>query len=164
MGNLRPDSYFILLSCTLLVVDFLFSSFYIVISGNTASVLETYAMSLLFLGVVNISVGLLLFKNIRKQEAGITSQAELSAQIKKLPVRNAAWVFVLMLVYTLCSFSIGNFVLETAAPTEDLFPTLYAAALWFAQAYAPAPAADASVASLRRVLLNSVFRSDEPIF
>jgi len=136
MGNLRPGSYFILLSCTLVVVDIIFSSFYIVISGNAASVLETYALSVLFLGVVNISVGLLLFKNIRKQEAGITSQAELSAQIRKLPVKNAAWVFVLMLGYTLCSFSIGNFVLETASPTADMFPTLYVAALWFALLYA----------------------------
>jgi len=137
MEKLRPSSYFILLSCTLLIVDIIFSTFYILISGNDSSVLETFALSVFFLGIVNISVGLWLFKNIRKQEAGIvSSQAELAAQIQKLPVKNAAWVFGLMLVYTLCSFSIGNYVLETAAATQDMLPNLYIAALWFALLYA----------------------------
>jgi len=137
MESLRPSSYFILLSCTLLVVDITFSSFYMLISGNASSVLETFALSFLFLVVVNISVGLWLFKNIRKQEAGITtSKAELASHIQKLPVRNAAWVFMLMLVYTLCSFSIGNFVLESAAPSEDMFAAIYASALWFSLLYA----------------------------
>ena len=137
MKNLRPGSYFILLSCTLLAVDITFSSFYILISGNASSVFETFALSVLFLGVINIGVGLLLFRNIRRQEAGIvTSQAELAAQIRKLPVKNAAWVFVLMLIYTLCSFSIGNFVLETAAPPASMFTSLYVAAIWFALLYA----------------------------
>jgi len=134
---MRPSSYFFFLSCTLLVVDILFSTFYIVISGNTASVLATYALSLLFLGAINTSVGLLLFKYIRQQEAGISiSQARLSAQIQKLPTKNAAWVFSLMLVYTLTSFSVGNFVLEAADPPERLFPTIYVAALWFSLLYA----------------------------
>ena len=137
MENLRPSSYFILLSCTLLVVDIIFTTFYVLISGNAASVLETVALSVLFLGVINISVGLLLFKNIRKQEAGIiTSKRKLSSHIQRLPAKNAAWVFLLMLVYTLCSFSIGNFVLETATITEDMFPTLYVVALWFSLLYA----------------------------
>ena len=137
MENLRPGSYFIFLSCTLLAVDITFSTFYILISGNASSVYETFALSVLFLGVINIGVGLLLFRDIRKQEAGIvTSQAELAAQIRKLPVKNAAWVFVLMLIYTLCSFSIGNFVLETAAPPASMFTSLYVAAIWFALLYA----------------------------
>jgi class 3 adenylate cyclase len=137
MERLRPSSYFILLSCTLLVVDVIFSTFYVLISGNAASVLETVALSVLFLAIINISVGFLLFKNIRKQEAGIvTSQAELAEQIQKLPVRNASWVFILMLVYTLCSFSIGNFLLESATITAVMLPTLYVAALWFSLLYA----------------------------
>ena len=137
MESLRPSSYFILLSCTLLAVDVIFSSFYMLISGNASSVLETFALSVLFLGIINTSVGLLLFKNIRKQEAGITtSQAELSAHIQKLPITNAAWVFVLMLVYTLCSFSIGNFLLENATMTDGMFPTIYIAAGWFSLLYA----------------------------
>ena len=71
MEGLRPSLYFIVLSFTLLLVDLTFSTFYIVISGNRASVLETFALSVLFLVVINISGGLLLFRNIRKQEAGI---------------------------------------------------------------------------------------------
>ena len=43
MESLRPSSYFILLSCTLLAVDVIFSSFYMLISGNASSVLETFA-------------------------------------------------------------------------------------------------------------------------
>jgi class 3 adenylate cyclase len=137
MESLRPSSYFILLSCTLLGVDVIISAFYILISGNASSALETVALSVLFLVIINISVGLLLFKNIRKQEAGIiTSQAELSSHIQKLPVKNASWVFILMLIYTLCSFSVGNFVLETATITEDMLPTIYIAALWFSLLYA----------------------------
>ena len=137
MQNLRPSSYFILLSSTLVVVDITFSAFYIVISGNAASVPETLALSAFFLLVVNLSVGLWLFRNIRKQEAGIvTSEAELSAQIRKLPLRNAAWVFCLMLVYKLVSVSLGNYVLDTAEPTQDMLPTLYIAALWFSLLYA----------------------------
>ena len=137
MESLRPSSYFILLSCTLLAVDVIFSTFYILISGNASSVLETFALSVLFLAIINISVGLLLFKNIRKQEAGIiTSQAELAAHIQKLPVKNASWVFILMLTYTLCSFSIGNFLLESATITAGMLPNLYIAALWFSLLYA----------------------------
>ena len=132
MESLRPSLYFILLSCTLLVVDVTFSSFYIAISGNASSWLQTFGLSFLFLVIINISVGLLLFKNIRKQEAGInTAQGDLSLHIQKLPVKNAIWVFILTLIYTLCSISIGNFLLETAVPTEDMFATLYVAALWF---------------------------------
>lgn len=137
MEKLRPSSYFILLSCTLVVVDLTFSAFYILISGNASSALEKLVLSVFFLVIVNIAVGLWLFKNIRKQEAGIiTSQAELSAQIRNLPVKNAAWVFSLMLVYKLVSVSLGNYVLETAAPTQDMLPTLYTAALWFSLLYA----------------------------
>ncbi len=137
MVNMRPGSYFILLSCTLLVVDILFSSFYFGISGNTASVLETYALSLLFLGVINIGVGLLLFRKIRKQEKAISiSRVELSRQIRRLPSKNAAWVFMLMVVYTMSSFSLGNFLLDDITVAESLFPRLYAAALWFSLLYA----------------------------
>ena len=137
MESLRPGLYFVLLSCTLLVVDITFSTFYIVISGNTSSVLQTFSLSFLFLFVINISVGLLLFKNIRKQEAGINAdQGDLASHIQELPVKNAIWVFVLTLVYTLYSISMGNFLLETAAPPEGMFATLYFAALWFSLLYA----------------------------
>ena len=137
MENLRPSLYFILLSCTLLVVDITFSTFYIVISGNSSAVLQTFALSFLFLVIINISVGLLLFKNIRQQEAEInTGQGDLASHIQKLPIKNALWVFVLTLIYTLCSISIGNFLLETAAPAESMFSTLYIAALWFSLLYA----------------------------
>ena len=137
MESLRPSLYFVLLSCTLLVVDITFSTFYIAISGNAASVFQTFALSFFFLVIINISVGLLLFKNIRKQEAGInTGQGDLSSSIQKLPVKNAVWVFILTLIYTLCSISIGNFLLETAAPTEGMLLTLYVAALWFSLLYA----------------------------
>ena len=73
MERLRPSFYFVLLSLTLLAVDLTFSTFYILISGNTASVLQTVAMSLLFLVVINISGGLLLFRNIRRQEVEMTT-------------------------------------------------------------------------------------------
>ena len=137
MERLRPSLYFILLSCTLLVVDLTFSTFYILISGNASSVLQTVALSVLFLVIINISVGLLLFENIRKQEAAIsTGQGDLASHIQKLPVKNALWVFVLTLIYTLCSISIGNFLLETAAPTEGMLSTLVFAALWFSLLYA----------------------------
>jgi len=137
MESLRPSLYFIFLSFTLLVVDVTFSSFYIVISGNTSSVVGTFSMSVLFLVVVNISGGLLLFKNIRKQEAGVVAgEAELAAHIRKLPARNASWVFLLTLVYTLCSISIGNFLLEDAVPAEGMLATLSIAALWFSLLYA----------------------------
>ena len=137
MESLRPGLYFVLLSCTLLVVDITFSTFYIVISGNTSSVLQTFSLSFLFLFVINISVGLLLFKNIRKQEAGINAdQGDLASHIQELPVKNAIWVFVLTLVYTLYSISMGNFLLETEAPPEGMFATLYFAALWFSLLYA----------------------------
>jgi len=137
MESLRPGLYFVLLSCTPLVVDITFSTFYIVISGNTSSVLQTFSLSFLFLFVINISVGLLLFKNIRKQEAGINAdQGDLASHIQELPVKNAIWVFVLTLVYTLYSISMGNFLLETAAPPEGMFATLYFAALWFSLLYA----------------------------
>ena len=137
MESLRPGLYFVLLSCTLLVVDITFSTFYIVISGNTSSVLQTFSLSFLFLFVINISVGLLLFKNIRKQEAGINAdQGDLASHIQELPVKNAIWVFVLTLVYTLYSISMGNFLLETAAPPEGMFATLYFTALWFSLLYA----------------------------
>ena len=137
MESLRPTLYFVLLSCTLLVVDVTFSTFYILISGNSSSVLQTFALSFLFLVIFNISVGLLLFNNIRKQEAGIdTDQGDLASRIQKLPVKNAVWVFVLTLTYTLCSISIGNFLLETAAPANGMLSTLYVAALWFSLLYA----------------------------
>ncbi len=137
MEHMRPSLYFILLSCTLLVVDITFSTFYVLISGNASSVVQTFALSVLFLVVINIAVGLLLFKNIRKQEAQINpDQGDLASQIQKLPIKNALWVFVLTLIYTLCSISIGNFLLETAEPTEDMLSTLYFAALWFPLLYA----------------------------
>ena len=137
MERLRPSFYFVLLSLTLLAVDLTFSTFYILISGNTASVLQTVAMSLLFLVVINISGGLLLFRNIRRQEVEMTmGESELADLIQKLPVNNAIWVFLLTLVYTLCTISVGNFLLETAAPAESQFSKLYAAALWFALLYA----------------------------
>jgi len=137
MGNLRPTLYFILLSGTLLVVDVTFSTFYILISGNSSSVLQTFALSFLFLVIINISVGLLLFKDIRKQEAGInTDQGDLASHIQKFPAKNAIWVFILTLIYTLCSISIGNFLLETAEPAEGMLSVLYGAALWFALLYA----------------------------
>jgi class 3 adenylate cyclase len=137
MENLRPSFYFILLSCTLLVVDLTFSTFYILISGNASAVLQTFSLSILFLVIINISVGLLLFNNIRQQETEInTGQGDLASHIQKLPIKNALWVFVLTLIYTLCSISIGNFLLETAAPVESMFSTLYIAALWFALLYA----------------------------
>ena len=83
MQNLRPSSYFILLSCTLVLVDLTFSAFYIVISGNAASVPETLALSVFFLLIVNVSVGLWLFRHIRKQEAGLViSEARLSRHEK----------------------------------------------------------------------------------
>ena len=137
MESLRPSFYFVFLSCTLLVVDGTFSTFYISISDNSTSVFQTFSLSFLFLVIINISVGLLLFKNIWKQEAGINAgQDDLSSHIQKLPIKNALWVFILTLIYTLCSISIGNFLLETAAPTEDMLSTLYVAALWFSLLYA----------------------------
>ena len=137
MESLRPSFYFILLSCTLLVVDLTFSTFYILISGNASSVLQTFALSVLFLVFINISGGLLLFKNIRKQEAEIsTGRGDLASHIQKLPLKNALWVFVLTLIYTLCSISIGNFLLESAAPAEGMLSTLFFAALWFSLLYA----------------------------
>ncbi|MDJ0779769.1 MAG: adenylate/guanylate cyclase domain-containing protein [Gammaproteobacteria bacterium] len=120
-----------------MLVDLTFSAFYIVISGNATSVPETLALSVFFLLLVNISVGLWLFRHIRGQEAVIlTSEAELSRQIRRLPLKNAAWVFCLMLVYKLVSVSLGNYVLDSAAPTQDMLPTLYIAALWFSLLYA----------------------------
>ena len=137
MEGLRPSLYFIVLSFTLLLVDLTFSTFYIVISGNRASVLETFALSVLFLVVINISGGLLLFRNIRKQEAGIkTNKSKLAGHIRNLPVKNAAWVFLLTLVYKIFSISTGNFLLESSAPAEDMLITLYVAALWFPLLYA----------------------------
>ena len=137
MENLRPSLYFVLLSCTLLVVDATFSTIYIVISGNTASVLQTFAFSVLFLVVINISVGLLLFKNIRNQESGlVTDPRNLAWHIRKLPARNATWVFLLTLVYTLCSISAGNFVLEDAVPAQGELKDVYFASSWFALLYA----------------------------
>jgi class 3 adenylate cyclase len=137
MDRLRPSFYFILLSCTLLVVDLTFSTFYILISGNASSLWQTFALSVLFLVIINISVGLLLFKNIRIQEVAInTRQDDLASHIQKLPIKNALWVFVLTLIYNLCSISIGNFLLETAVPAQDMLSTLYFAALWFSLLYA----------------------------
>ena len=137
MESLRPSSYFIFLSGTLLVVDVTFSTFYILISGNASSVLETFALSVLFLVVINISGGLFLFRNIRKQEMGIdTAHGDLLSIIQAFPVRNALWVFALTLTYTLCSISIGNFLLEGADAGEGMLSTLYAASLWFALLYA----------------------------
>jgi len=137
MENLRPGFYFILLSLTLLVVDVTFSSFYILISGNSSSVVETFALSVFFLVVVNISVGLWLFKNIRDQEADITADpAELASHIRRLPIKNASWVFLLTLVYTLCSISFGNFLLENATPTDGMLAVVYVSALWFSLLYA----------------------------
>jgi len=137
MDSLRPSLYFILLSGTLLVVDITFSAFYILISGNTAMVVQTFALSFLFLVVINISGGLLLFKNIRKQQAGINTElGDISSHIQQLPQRNARWVFILTLVYTLCSISIGNFLLESAVPEDGMLSTVYFASLWFALLYA----------------------------
>jgi len=137
MERLRPGFYFILLSCTLLVVDLTFSAIYILISGNTASVLQTFALSFLFLVVINISGGLFLFKNIRRQESGINTRlGDLSSHIQKLPVTNALWVFVLTLVYTLCSISMGNFLLENAEPANGMLLTVYVASIWFSLLYA----------------------------
>ena len=137
MGNMRPSAYFMLLSCTLLLVDITFSTFYIVISGNTASVLRTYALGFLFLGLLNLSVGQLMFRKIRAQQSNITiSKARLASLIQRLPAKNAAFVFVLMLAYTLTSFSVRNFVLPDANPDESLFAKIYAAALWFSLLYA----------------------------
>ena len=137
MGNLRPSSYFMLLSGTLLLVDALFSTFYILISGNRDSIVEIFILSLLFLGVLNLAVGQFMFKKIRAQEDDLTMKRDrLSAWIQKLPARNAAWVFVLMLAYTLTSFSVGNFVLPDIDPEPSLFAKIYAAALWFSLLYA----------------------------
>ena len=137
MDSLRPSLYFVLLSGTLLVVDITFSTFYVLISGNASSVFQTFALSFLFLVVINISGGLLLFKNIRKQEAGINAElGELSSHIQKLPVNNATWVFILTLVYMLCSISIGNFLLENATPADGMLSTVYFASLWFSLLYA----------------------------
>ena len=137
MESLRPGLYFILLSLTLLAVDVTFSSFYMLISGNTSSLFTTFAMSLLFLVAINISGGLLLFRKIRRQETGLVDAGgELARDIRRFPLRNAAWVFALTLVYTLCSISAGNFLLQEAAPPAAMFTTLYLAALWFALLYA----------------------------
>lgn len=134
---MRPGIYFILLSSTLLIVDLTFSTLYILISGNSSLVLQTFALSFFFLVIINISGGLLLFKNIRKQETGVNAiHGDLSSNIQKLPVKNAIWVFILTLIYTLCSISIGNFLLETAEPKNSMLSTLYAAALWFSLLYA----------------------------
>jgi class 3 adenylate cyclase len=134
---MRPSTHLVFLSGTLLVVDITFSTFYIMISGNTSSVMETFALSFLFLVVINIAGGLFLFRKIRHQERGIEiDEGDLHSIIQAFPVRNALWVFVLTLTYTLCSISIGNFLLEGADPGEGMLSTLYAASLWFALLYA----------------------------
>jgi len=137
MERLRPSLYFIILSCTLLAVDVTFSAFYVLISGNSTSVPQTIALSFLFLVIINISGGLYLFRNIRKQETGINPDlGNISSHIRQLPVTNALWVFALTFVYTLCSISLGNFLLENAEPANGMLLTVYVASIWFALLYA----------------------------
>ena len=137
MKSLRPSFHFIILSCTLLLVDITFSTFYFVISGNTSSIFQTFILSLFFLGIINITGGLWLFRNIRKQELGDDIDKEkLSRHIQNLPVKNVIWVFFLTLTYVLISLSMGNFLLEGTTPDESLNTTLFLAVIWFALLYA----------------------------
>ncbi|MCL6414033.1 adenylate/guanylate cyclase domain-containing protein [Aestuariirhabdus sp. Z084] len=137
MKNLRPQLHFIFLSFTLLAVDITFSTFYVLISGNTSSIVQTILMSIAFLGIINVSGGLWLFRDIGKREMGdALAQETLSRNIQMLPVKNAVWVFCLTLAYVLTSLSMGNFLLDDATAEERLMPVIYFSVVWFSLLYA----------------------------